>query len=84
MMKHKAGTKLREWREGHRPRLTREEAALRLGEGFSAQQIRRWEEEGRLPRLEAAHRLHQLAICEFGDWFMPAEPVARLAGSARA
>ncbi|QQN75028.1 helix-turn-helix transcriptional regulator [Croceicoccus sp. YJ47] len=73
-MKHKAGSKLRQWREAQRPPMTREQLGERLG--CKGLQIYRWEEGGQVASAANIHHLQTLGICTLEDWFLSAERAA--------
>ena len=67
---HRAGEKIRAWRENHLPPLTAEEFGARFGdpEPWPSRTVYGWETGGKIPRAGIQRRLAELGICEPGDW----------------
>ena len=72
---HRAGQKIRLWRERQSPPLTAEQFGLRYGEPepWPSRTVYGWEAKGKIARAGVQKRLAALGICEPGDWL---EPVA--------
>ncbi|MBO9516737.1 MAG: NAD(+) synthase [Porphyrobacter sp.] len=71
---HKAGQKIRAWREAHTPPLSAGEFGERYGEPnpWPSRTVYGWEAKGKIPRAAAQRRLAQLGICQPEDWLLPA------------
>src|SRR5690606_30338308 len=67
---HKAGEKIRAWRESRDPPLS----AAEFGElhGWPSRTVYGWEAQGKIPRAAAQRRLAELGICQPEDWLRPA------------
>ena len=67
---HRAGEKIRTWRESQDPPLTAEEFGEKYGEPdpWPSRTVYGWETKGRIPRASIQRRLAELGICEPGDW----------------
>ncbi|OYW44408.1 MAG: NAD(+) synthase [Sphingomonadales bacterium 32-68-7] len=72
---HKAGQKIRAWREAHQPPLSANEFGERYGvpESWPSRTVYGWEAKGKIPRAAAQRRLAELEICRPEDWLLPAE-----------
>ena len=72
---HRAGEKIRAWREDQRPPLTAEEFGRKFGEPepWPSRTVYGWETRGKIPRPGIQRRLAELGICEPADWVAPAE-----------
>ncbi len=81
---HKAGRKIREWREAHRPPLSAGEFGERYGEPekWPSRTVYGWETKGKIPRPSVQKRLAELGICQPSDWIDPADDDAA-SGAAR-
>ena len=81
---HKAGQKIRAWREAHVPPLSAGEFGERYGAPapWPSRTVYGWEAKGKIPRAAAQRRLAELGICRPEDWLLPADGPA--AGPARA
>ncbi len=78
-MMHKAGQKIRAWREAHDPPLSAGEFGERYGvpRPWPSRTVYGWEAKGKIPRAAAQRRLAELGICRPEDWLLPADaPVA--------
>jgi len=71
---HKAGQKIRAWREAHHPPLSADEFGERYGapEAWPSRTVYGWESKGKIPRAAAQRRLADLGICRPEDWLLPA------------
>lgn len=71
---HKAGQKIRTWREAHVPPLSASEFGERYGAPgpWPSRTIYGWEAKGKVPRAAAQRRLAELGICQPEDWLLPA------------
>ena len=78
-MMHRAGEKIRNWREAHQPPLTAEEFGVRYGapEPWPSRTVYGWEAKGRIARPAVQKRLAALGVCEPGDWLEPAHEMAK-------
>ena len=67
---HKAGRKIREWREAHVPPLSAGEFGMRYGapEKWPSRTVYGWETKGKIPRPAVQKRLAELGICQPSDW----------------
>ena len=82
---HKAGEKIRAWRESQRPPLTAAEFGEKYGkpDAWPSRTVYGWETRGKIPRPGIQRRLAELGICEPGDWLTPpSEAVAHPADAA--
>ncbi len=72
---HKAGEKIRAWRESRRPPLTAAEFGQKFGEPepWPSRTVYGWETRGKIPRPGIQKRLAELGICQPDDWLEPAE-----------
>ena len=72
---HKAGQKIRAWREAHTPPLSAGEFGERYGApgAWPSRTVYGWEAKGKIPRAAAQRRLAELGICRPEDWLLPAE-----------
>jgi NAD+ synthase (glutamine-hydrolysing) len=72
---HKAGQKIRAWREAHDPPLSAGEFGERYGTPtpWPSRTVYGWEAKGKIPRAAAQRRLAELGICQPEDWLLPAE-----------
>ena len=67
---HRAGEKIRAWREAQRPPLSAAEfGALH---GWPSRTVYGWETKGKIPRAAAQRQLAELGICKPEDWLLPA------------
>ncbi len=73
-MMHKAGEKIRAWREAHEPPLSAGEFGERYGAPgpWPSRTVYGWEAKGKIPRAAAQRRLAELGICQPEDWLLPA------------
>lgn len=82
---HKAGQKIRAWREAHIPPLSAEEFGERYGapERWASRTVYGWEAKGKVARPPVQKRLAELGICEPADWVEPVRDTGdtRLAAS---
>jgi NAD+ synthase (glutamine-hydrolysing) len=71
---HKAGQKIRAWREAHVPPLSAEEFGTRYGgpDPWASRTVYGWEAKGKIARPPVQKRLAELGICEPADWVEPA------------
>ncbi|MBD3730954.1 MAG: NAD(+) synthase [Sphingomonadales bacterium] len=71
---HRAGEKIRAWREAQQPPLSAEEFGSLFGEPepWPSRTVYGWEKRGKIPRAEAQRRLAELGICQAEDWLIPA------------
>jgi len=67
---HKAGRKIREWREVQTPPLSASEFGAQYGEPapWPSRTVYGWEVKGKIPRPAVQKRLAQLGICAAQDW----------------
>jgi len=72
---HRAGEKIRAWREAHEPPLTAGQFGERYGapEPWPSRTVYGWETKGKIPRPATQRRLAELGICEPSDWLEPAD-----------
>jgi NAD+ synthase (glutamine-hydrolysing) len=77
---HKAGQKIRAWREAHVPPLSAGEFGERYGPPWPSRTVYGWEAKGKIPRAAAQRRLAELGICRPEDWLLPAEGQAEPRG----
>src|SRR6186997_2182065 len=75
---HKAGQKIRAWREAQSPPLSAGEFGQRYGapEPWPSRTVYGWEAKGKIPRAAAQRRLAELGVCRPEDWLLPAEAPA--------
>ncbi|QYU69373.1 hypothetical protein J4558_04305 [Leptolyngbya sp. 15MV] len=75
---HKAGQKIRAWREGRQPPLSAEEFGARYGEPepWPSRTVYGWEARGKIARAAVQKRLAELGVCEPRDWLEPADGTA--------
>ena len=75
---HRAGQKIRQWREAQSPPLSAEEFGARFGEpaGWPSRTVYGWEAKGKIARAAVQKRLADLGICGPADWLEPAESAA--------
>ena len=75
MTMHKAGQKIRAWREAHDPPLSAGEFGERYGQPkpWPSRTVYGWEAKGKIPRAAAQRRLAELGICRPEDWLLPAD-----------
>jgi NAD+ synthase (glutamine-hydrolysing) len=73
---HKAGEKIRAWREAHDPPLSAGEFGQRYGEPapWPSRTVYGWETKGKIARPAVQRRLAQLGICEPEDWLVATTP----------
>jgi NAD+ synthase (glutamine-hydrolysing) len=73
---HKAGEKIRAWREAHDPPLSAGEFGQRYGEPapWPSRTVYGWETKGKIARPAVQRRLAQLGICEPEDWLDSTTP----------
>lgn len=74
---HKAGQKIRAWREAHDPPLSAGEFGERYGAPgpWPSRTVYGWEAKGKIPRAAAQRRLADLGICKPEDWLLPADNI---------
>ncbi|GMM93922.1 NAD(+) synthase [Qipengyuania sp. MTN3-11] len=67
---HKAGSKIRAWREAQDPPLSAEEFGRRYGvpDAWASRTVYGWEAKGKIARPSAQKRLAELGICRPEDW----------------
>ena len=67
---HRAGQKIRLWREQQSPPLSAEEFGLRYGEPepWPSRTVYGWESRGKIARAGVQKRLAALGVCEPGDF----------------
>ena len=72
---HKAGQKIRRWREAQQPSLSAEEFGARYGDPkpWPSRTVYGWEAKGKVARAAVQKRLAELGICEPADWLEPAD-----------
>ncbi len=72
---HKAGEKIRAWREAHDPPLSAGEFGERYGapRPWPSRTVYGWEAKGKIPRAAAQRRLAELGVCQPEDWLLPAK-----------
>jgi NAD+ synthase (glutamine-hydrolysing) len=72
---HRAGQKIRAWRETQVPPLSAGEFGERYGapRPWPSRTVYGWEAKGKIPRAAAQRRLAELGICRPEDWLLPAE-----------
>ncbi len=82
---HKAGQKIRAWREAHDPPLSADEFGERYGapRPWPSRTVYGWEAKGKIPRAAAQRRLADLGICKPEDWLLPADNTESRAASER-
>ena len=82
---HKAGEKIRAWREAHDPPLSADEFGGRYGapDPWPGRTVYGWETKGKIPRAGAQKRLAELGICQPADWLEPADGPAGDPGRRR-
>src|SRR6186713_55039 len=75
---HRAGQKIRAWREAQVPPLSADEFGERLGapSPWPSRTVYGWEARGKIPRAAAQRRLAELGVCRPEDWLLPAEGTA--------
>jgi NAD+ synthase (glutamine-hydrolysing) len=85
-MMHKAGEKIRAWRESQRPPLTAAEFGRKFGEPepWPSRTVYGWETGGKIPRRGIQKRLADIGICDLGDWLEPASDAASRPADPRA
>ncbi len=71
---HRAGQKIRAFREAHDPPLSAGEFGTRYGEPWASRTVYGWEAQGKIPRAATQKRLAELGICEPSDFLEPALP----------
>ncbi|HWK41437.1 MAG TPA: NAD(+) synthase [Croceibacterium sp.] len=73
---HKAGQKIRAWREAHQPPLSAGEFGERYGapSPWPSRTVYGWEAKGKIPRAAAQRRLAELGVCRPEDWLLPVGP----------
>jgi NAD+ synthase (glutamine-hydrolysing) len=79
---HKAGQKIRAWREAHVPPLSAGEFGERFGapRPWPSRTVYGWEAKGKIARAGAQRRLAELGICQPEDWLLPAVGPAESSG----
>jgi NAD+ synthase (glutamine-hydrolysing) len=79
---HKAGQKIRAWREAHLPPLSAGEFGERYGAPgpWPSRTVYGWEAKGKIARAGAQRRLAELGICQPEDWLLPAAGPAQNSG----
>ena len=89
---HRAGQKIRAWRETYNPPLTAEEFGALYGDPapWPSRSVYGWEAQGKIARAAVQKRLAELGICTAADWLEPAETepaspqfISLLKGTAR-
>ena len=72
---HRAGQKIRAWREARNPPLTAEEFGALYGDPapWPSRSVYGWEAQGKIARAAVQKRLAELGICSPADWLEPAE-----------
>lgn len=82
---HRAGQKIRQWRESHQPPLSAEEFGRLCGapDGWPSRTVYGWEAKGKIPRPPVQKRLAELGICAPQDWLEPVAPPAVLSAQNR-
>ena len=72
---HKAGSKIRAWREAHEPPLSAGEFGERYGtpEPWPSRTVYGWEAKGKIARPQVQKRLAELGICQPADWLEPVD-----------
>ncbi len=80
---HRAGVKIRAWREAHAPPLSAEEFGRHYGapEPWPSRTVYGWEAKGKIARAAVQRRLASLGVCDPGDWLEPARGVTDTEGS---
>ncbi len=70
---HRAGQKIRRWREAHEPPLSASEFGERYGEPelWPSRTVYGWESKGKIARALVQRRLAALGICDPADWLAP-------------
>jgi len=83
---HRAGEKIRAWRESQRPPLTAVEFGRKFGEPdpWPSRTVYGWETRGKIPRAGIQKRLADLGICDAGDWLEPPSETATRPADAAA
>jgi NAD+ synthase (glutamine-hydrolysing) len=73
---HRAGQKIRQWRENHQPPLSADEFGRLHGspEPWPSRTVYGWEAKGKIPRPPVQKHLASLGICDPADWLEPAQP----------
>lgn len=72
---HKAGLKIRTWREAQIPPLSAEEFGAQYGypKAWPSRTVYGWEAKGKVARAPVQQRLANLGICEPKDWVTPVD-----------
>lgn len=72
---HKAGKKIRAWREAHKPPLSAEEFGEKYGapNPWPSRTVYGWERRGKVARSAIQKRLAELGICTIDDWLQPTD-----------
>jgi NAD+ synthase (glutamine-hydrolysing) len=75
---HRAGQKIRAWREAHSPPLSAGEFGERYGapSAWPSRTVYGWEARGKVSRAAAQRRLAELGVCRPEDWLLPVEGAA--------
>ncbi|MGB7374142.1 NAD(+) synthase [Pontixanthobacter sp.] len=75
IQQHRAGQKIREWREAHSPPLNAEEFGAQYGAPgrWPSRTVYGWEVKGKIARAAVQMRLSQLGVCKPEDWLTPAQ-----------
>src|SRR5690606_36752069 len=83
LLMHRAGQKIRAWREAHDPPLSAGEFGERYGapSAWPSRTVYGWEAKGKIPRAAAQRRLAELGICRPEDWLLPADGPAESTGT---
>ncbi len=83
---HKAGEKIRAWRERQRPPLTAAEFGRKYGKPapWPSRTVYGWETRGKIPRPSIQKRLAELGVCQPADWLEPPSSAASRPAAARA
>jgi NAD+ synthase (glutamine-hydrolysing) len=81
---HKAGHKIRAFREAHEPPLSAEDFGARYGqpEAWPSRTVYGWESKGKIARASVQKRLAELNICEPADWLEAAPTASKQKGPA--
>ncbi len=81
---HRAGARIRAWREAHDPPLSAAQFGSRYGtpEPWPSRTVYGWEAKGRIARASVQKHLAQLGICQPADWLEPVPDPVREKGPA--
>ena len=82
---HRAGARIRAFREAHDPPLTAAEFGERYGEPepWPSRTVYGWEAKGRIARAAVQRRLSDLGICQPADWLEPVSAHPAITQEAR-